>query len=106
MRSYQYVRDFENLGFGLFIHYGLYSIKGKGEWSFDTLDEEQKKEYANLTEKFFVKKDWAKKIVAVAKKSGCRYAVLTTRHHDGFSLYDTKGLSDFEAPNSACQRDF
>ncbi len=105
MKSYQYVRDFENLGFGLFIHYGLYSIIGKGEWSFDTLNEVQKKEYAKLTEKFFVKKDWAKKIVATAKKSGCRYAVLTTRHHDGFSLYDTMGLSEFQAPSSACQRD-
>lgn len=58
MSSYQNICNFENLGFWLFINYGLYSIKN--EWNFDTLDEEQKKEYAKLTEKFFVRNDFAR----------------------------------------------
>ena len=44
-------------------------------------------------------------MVAVAKKAGCRYITLTTRHHDGFSLYDTCGLNDYDATHSACGRD-
>jgi alpha-L-fucosidase len=43
--------------------------------------------------------------VQTAKKAGCKYITLTTRHHDGFSLYDTCGLNEFDAPHSACGRD-
>jgi alpha-L-fucosidase len=56
-------------------------------------------------ESFEIEKDWAKKLVATAKSAGCKYITLTTRHHDGFSLFDTCGLNDFDAPHSACGRD-
>lgn len=100
----QYVYDFEKLGFGLFVHYGLYSVIGSGEWALDILKLDEHK-YQKLTEKFKVKKTWAKEIVSYAKKAGCKYITLTTRHHDGFSLYDTKGLSDYDVIHSACGRD-
>lgn len=105
--SYEYIKEFRELGFGMFVHYGLYSIVGKGEWyySFKSGDEKAREKYRNLPAKFVVKKDWAKSMVRTAKAAGAKYIVLTTRHHDGFSLYDTKGLSDYDAPHSACGRD-
>ena len=59
----------------------------------------------NITKKFKIRKDWAKALVKTAKQAGCKYITLTTRHHDGFSLYDTCGLNSFDAPHSACKRD-
>ena len=104
--DYRYIRDFQKLGLGVFAHFGLYSVVGKGEWYAYNLDEKKKGAYENTINKFKVKKDWAQKLVAVAKAAGAKYITLTTRHHDGFSLYDTCGLSDFDAAShSACNRD-
>lgn len=47
----------------------------------------------------------ARAIAKLARESGIRYVTLTTRHHDGFSLYDTRGLSKFDAPHSPARRD-
>ena len=99
-----YVERFEKLGFGLFVHFGLYSVVGKGEW-YRHIHHIEPSVYNAQKENFRVRKDWAKKLVQAAKKAGCKYITLTTRHHDGFSLYDTCGLSYFDAPHSACGRD-
>ncbi len=99
-----YVENFEKLGMGMFVHYGLYSILARGEWAKNFLGIESSV-YEKLTEKFKPSKNWAKNLVATAKRAGAKYITLTTRHHDGFSLYDTCGLSDFDAPHSACGRD-
>ncbi|MBE6645574.1 MAG: alpha-L-fucosidase [Ruminococcaceae bacterium] len=101
---YGYIRRFEKLGFGMFVHFGIYSALGKGEWALNRLCIPAEK-YEKLTKKFKVKKNWAKDLVATAKSAGCKYITLTTRHHDGFSLYDTKGLNTYDAPHSACGRD-
>jgi len=98
------VKDFEALGFGMFVHFGLYSVLGKGEW-IQNLGNVPSDEYAKLTEQFSPKEDWAERLVRTAKAAGCKYITLTTRHHDGFSLYDTCGLNDFDAPHSLCGRD-
>ncbi|HBF86301.1 MAG TPA: alpha-L-fucosidase, partial [Clostridiales bacterium] len=103
--DYGYIENFKNLGFGMFVHFGLYSLVGKGEWYLRLNPQADAAEYEKLTEKFAVKKTWAKELVSVAKEAGCRYITLTARHHDGFSLYDTRGLSDFDAPHSASGRD-
>ena len=102
--AYEYIENFKKMGFGMFNHFGLYSILGKGEWVLAQGKIDHAK-YNELTRKFKVKKDWAKQLVKTAKAAGCRYVTLTTRHHDGFSLYDVKGLNDFDAPHSACGRD-
>lgn len=102
--AYEYIDRFKQLGFGLFNHFGLYSILGKGEWYLST-KQISPQEYNGLIDKFRVKKDWAKQLVKTAKQAGCKYITLTTRHHDGFSLYDVKGLNRFDAPHSACGRD-
>lgn len=97
------VKDFEKLGFGMFVHFGLYSVLGKGEWALRCLEIEPK-EYESMAKVFCPKEDWATELVAAAKNAGCKYITLTTRHHDGYSLYDTCGLNDYDAPHS-CGRD-
>ena len=58
------------------------------------------------SEETFTAEDFdADALVLTAKNAGCKYITLTTRHHEGFSLYDTKGLCDFDAPHSAAKRD-
>lgn len=105
MNNYQYVKEFEKLGLGLFVHFGLYSIVGRGEWYLKNCRDADLETYRRLPQKFRVDKDYAKRLVSVAKGVGARYINITTRHHDGFSLYDTKGLSDFDVMHSACGRD-
>ncbi len=100
----EYIKDFEKMGFGMFVHFGLYSILGKGEWaklSLSISDEE----YGTLPGLFHPKKDWASDLARAAKEAGCKYINLTVRHHDGFSLFDTCGLNAYDAPHSGCGRD-
>ncbi len=102
--AYEYIANFKKMGFGLFNHFGLYSVLGKGEW-YRFTNKLDPQEYNSLVDKFYVAEDWTEKLVKTAKLAGCKYITMTTRHHDGFSLYDTKGLNDFDAPHSACGRD-
>ncbi len=90
----QYVKDFENMGLGMFVHFGVYSTLGQGEWIMHQ-HKIPKEEYKDLAPNFCPEKDWAVRLVKTAKTAGCRYITLTTRHHDGFSLYDTCGLNDY-----------
>ena len=99
----QRIKDFEQMSFGLFVHFGLYSVHGKGEWAYNINIKAE--EYHTLTEKFNPDVDWAQKLVLTAKNAGCKYITLTARHHDGFSLYDTCGLNNYDAPHSAAGRD-
>lgn len=101
---YEYIENFKRLGFGMFIHFGLYSVIGRGEWYYMQYVPD-KNEYENTINKFKITKNWAKNLVKTAKDAGCKYITLTTRHHDGFSLYDTCGLSEFDAPHSPTGRD-
>ena len=101
---HEYIENFKKLGFGLFVHFGIYSVQGKGEW-YKYIYSVPDAEYEKLADKFYVKKDWAKRLVRLAKQAGCKYITLTARHHDGFSLYDTCGLNDYDAPHSKAGRD-
>jgi alpha-L-fucosidase len=95
---------FENLGYGMFIHWGLYSLIGRGEWVQEH-EKIPKNEYIKLANRFTAKDFDSVAIAKLAKEAGMKYICLTTRHHDGFSLYDTKGLCEFDAPHSAAGRD-
>ena len=99
----QYIKEFEKLGFGMFVHFGVYSMIGNGEWvkQIHNISDE---DYYEYVKKFNPDKNWAKELVAAAKGAGCKYITITTRHHDGFSLYDTCGLNDYDAPHT-CGRD-
>jgi alpha-L-fucosidase len=95
---------FHQARFGLFIHWGLYAIPGLGEW---VMFQERipKKEYAKLAGKFNPKDFDADAWAAMAAKAGMKYAVLTTRHHDGFCLFDSK-VSDYTSVKTRAKRDF
>ena len=97
------IKKFETLGFGMFVHFGLYSVHGKGEWAYNI--NITPNDYEKLFYSFSPDKDWAKNLVSAAKGAGCKYITITTRHHDGFSLYDTCGLNEYDAPHSAAGRD-
>jgi len=103
--DYRYVSDYQRLGFGLFVHYGLYSNLSKGEWAEYAFYQNRQAEYEKEISAFHPAEDWADQLCLTALSAHCRYIILTTRHHEGFSLYDTCGLSDFDAPHSACHRD-
>ncbi len=98
------IAEFENMGFGMFIHFGLYSQLGRGEWV-QHIEKIPKEEYMKLAETFTAENFDARKIASVAKAAGAKYVVLTTRHHEGFSLYDTCGLNDYDVMHSHCGRD-
>ena len=98
------IADFEKRAFGMFIHFGVYSSLSQGEWTLN-IHKIPSDEYQKCVDNFTAKNFNAKKIVALAKKAGMKYITLTTRHHDGFSLYDTRGLSDYDVMHCPCQRD-
>lgn len=95
--------QFQDAKFGLFIHWGLYSIMGDGEWVM-----QQKNipvnNYKKLMQFFNPTQFDAKAWVSMAKNAGMKYVTITTRHHDGFSLWDTK-YSDFNIMNTPYQKD-
>jgi len=103
----QYIANFEKLGFGMFVHFGLYSMVGKGEWHYwsdPNCDREKyfSEEFAN---KFNPKKNWAINLVKEAKKAGAKYITLTTKHHEGYFLYDSCGLTTWDSMHLGPKRD-
>jgi alpha-L-fucosidase len=96
-------KEFQDEKFGLFIHWGLYSILGDGEW---VMNERgiSVKDYTKL-EDFFNPIDFdAHAWVSMAKNAGMKYITLVTRHHDGFSMWDTK-YSDFNIMHTPFKKD-
>ena len=79
---------FYKWGWGLFVHYGLYSAKGEGEWVMHDERIDPEKYYAELVPKFRPKPGCIDSWIALAKDAGMKYVVLTTRHHEGFWLGD------------------
>lgn len=93
---------FSEARFGLFIHFGLYSVAARHEWvqSYERLTSEQ---YRACFEHFEPDRFNARAIVGAARRAGMGYAVLTTKHHEGFALWDSR-LTRYSAPH-ACGRD-
>ena len=86
--------EFSNDKFGIFLHWGLYSMFGQGEWYMQT-DNIDCHEYAKAASGFYPSKFNAKEWVAAFKKAGAKYICFTSRHHEGFSMFDTK-YSDYD----------
>ncbi len=94
---------FREARFGMFIHWGLYSIPAKEEWirGIKRMTEDRYREYFETFDPdSYEPREWAR----LAKRAGMRYAVLTAKHHDGFCLFDSK-LTGFKATNTKAGRD-
>ena len=90
--------------FGMFIHFGLYSMAGRHEWvkSLEAIPDEtyDSKYFARFDPDRLDARKWAR----AAKAAGMRYAVLTTKHHEGFCLWDSK-VTDYKSTNTPFGRD-
>lgn len=89
--------------FGMFVHYGLYTVLQRHEWvmALENMDIEEYEKLADqLKPREGVAREWAK----LAKEAGMKYMVLTTRHHEGFSLWDSK-VNPYNSVNFGPKRD-
>jgi alpha-L-fucosidase len=94
---------FQDSRFGMFIHWGIYAIPARGEWvkQQESIPEEK---YQPFFETFdpihYDPKIWAR----AARQAGMQYVVMTTKHHDGFCLFDSQ-YTDYKATNTPAGRD-
>ena len=87
-------KDFQDNKFGVFLHWGIYSMTAQGEWYMNNRNL-HRDEYAKLASGFYPSKFDAAQWVSQIKASGAKYITITSRHHDSFSMFDTKE-SDFD----------
>ncbi|ROS77320.1 alpha-L-fucosidase [Curtobacterium sp. PhB130] len=89
--------------FGMFIHWGLYALPARHEWVKNReriTDADYQKYFDHFDPDLFDPTDWARR----AREAGMKYAVLTTKHHEGFALWDS-ALTDYKATNTPFGRD-
>ena len=89
--------------FGMFIHWGLYSVLGRHEWVMEN-EGIPVAEYEQLAQRFHPKPGFAREWARLAKQAGQKYMVMTTKHHEGFCNFDTK-LTNYCAPKQGPGRD-
>jgi len=97
------IRWWQDARFGMFIHWGVYSAESRGEWIMYQ-EHIPYADYRKLAENFHPKAYSPAEWVALARQSGMKYMILTTRHHDGFCLFDSR-VSDFTAVKVGPGRD-
>ena len=95
--------EFSNLRYGLFVHFGLYSLLARGEWVMnrEQIPPSEMEKYAESFDPVFFDAD---EICRLAVDGGMKYIVFTTMHHEGFRMYPSQ-LSGFNSYNF-CGRDF
>ena len=89
--------------FGMFIHWGLYSMPARHEWikTYEKISEEKYDKYFKYFDPdLYDAREWAK----MAKAAGMKYAVLTTKHHEGFCMFDS-AYTDYKCTNTPAGRD-
>ena len=89
--------------FGLFIHWGLYALPARHEWVMqkeETAPEQYERYFDYFDPDLYDPTQWAE----VAAAAGMKYCVVTSKHHEGFCLWDS-ALTDYKAPNSPAGRD-
>lgn len=89
--------------FGMFIHFGLYALPARHEWikNRESISEEKYQKYFDhFNPDLLDAREWAK----MAKAAGMKYAVLTTKHHEGFCLFDSQ-FTDYKSTNTAYGKD-
>ena len=80
---------FQDAKFGMFIHWGIYSVLGDGEWVLNN-QKIQIEDYEKLADFFNPQEFDAEEWVSLAKEAGMKYITITSRHHDSFSMFDTE----------------
>ena len=85
---------FKDAKFGLFIHWGIYSVLASGEWVMQNRGIPAA-QYERLAEQFNPTQFDAREWVALTKTAGMRYITITSKHHDGFAMFDS-GLTDWD----------
>ncbi len=94
---------FEEARLGMFVHWGLYALPARHEWVMnqeETTVEEYSKYFQRFDPDLYDPREWAR----AARGAGMKYVVLTTKHHDGFCLWDS-ALTDYKATNTPAGRD-
>ena len=89
--------------FGMFIHWGIYALPARGEWvknSEQLTNEEYQKYFDNFNPDLYNPREWAK----MAKNAGMKYAIITTKHHDGFCLFKSD-YTDYNATKTPIGKD-
>ncbi len=89
--------------FGMFIHWGLYALPARQEWIKQKeriSDEDYRKYFEHFDPDLYDPKQWAR----TARETGMKYFVITTKHHEGFCLWDTK-YTDYKITNTPCGKD-
>ena len=86
-------KEFQDNKFGVFLHWGIYSMTARGEWYMNDRNI-HRDEYAKLASGFYPSKFDAAQWVSAIKASGAKYITITSRHHDSFSMFNT-AESDF-----------
>ena len=99
----QRLRWWREAKFGMFIHFGLYSVIGQQEWVLES-EGVPIPQYEILAKHFNPRPGAAREWARLAKRAGQKYMVLTTKHHEGFCLWDTK-LTDYNAKQQGPGRD-
>jgi len=94
---------FRDARFGMFIHWGVYSLIGRHEWVMNT-EHMSIAEYETLAPKWKPRPGAPREWARLARSTGMRYMVMTTKHHDGFCLFDSTA-SDFNACKLGPRRD-
>ncbi len=82
-------KEFQDNKFGIFVHWGIYSMMGQGEWYMHNADVDWR-EYEKYASGFYPSRFNAAEWVSAFKAAGAKYICFTTRHHDGFSMFDTE----------------
>ena len=96
--------QFQDDKFGIFLHWGLYSMMGTTEWIMTNKDINYK-EYPKLAKTFYPSEFDADAWVKAIKAAGAKYITITTRHHDGFSLFKTATSTYNSVDGSPFKRD-
>lgn len=96
-------KEFAESRFGIFLHWGLYSMFAQGEWYMNNANINAK-EYAKAMNAFYPHRFNAREWVSAFKAAGAKYICFTSRHHEGFSMWNTK-YSDYNIMNTPYGKD-